>query len=601
MKKSLHILFAAMAISALSATAQQSAQFTCDNLNYRVTDSVARTVEVASPATQDELTSVVIPAMVTDGGIEWRVTAIGNGAFYLSELQSATLPNGLTRIGDAAFRYSALQQVNLPESLTAIGSGAFGETYLTDTLVIPDRVTVIGSRAFTYTDITKLQLGQSVREIGSEAFADCFWLTDVGDLPPSLTSIGAGAFASCALSRITIPGNVQYIGNNAFYKSDLQAAELSEGISTIGEGAFAFTPLRAVTLPASTRYVGTGAFVGTPYLEAIDVAPGNACYTSIGGMLLTSGCGTLVCCPGALAGELRLPDGVVTVTDNAFYYCTKLTTVVLSESVKQVGRHVFEGCVTLDSIYVPQGIEVWKSDITDIAWYKRQPNGVVYLGPVAFSKGFSDSYLRIKHGTRCIADGGFWNGNLRQVVLPKGLVYIGRAAFNRMNLKTLRLPATVKYIGSGAFSNNSSLSIINIPADVEAVEGGILNSCLKLSHLISYSPVPPGPRDWYNYMVSYVDTKCTLHCPQGSVDAYNQGGYKNAFNIEEIGPIGDVNNDFVADIDDLNRLINIILKRIRKPYENGLTFFLHDLNGDYRIDIEDVNEMVNILMGKSNP
>ena len=601
MKKSLFFLFAALALSAI---AQQSAVFTCDSLNYRVTDSVARTVEVVSPTTRDGLTAVVIPPVVTNGGMEWRVTAIGDGAFYMSGLQSASLPEGLTRIGKAAFRYSELEHVNLPESLTTIDPGAFGETYLTDTLVIPDRVTVIGSYAFTYTGITQLQLGQSVREIGYAAFADCFWLTDVGDLPSSLTRIGDSAFASCALSEITIPGNVRYIGKSAFYNSDLQAVELHEGISTIGDGAFASTLLRTVTIPASTRNVGQGAFVGTPYLEAIDVAPGNACYTSIGGMLLNSGCDTLVCCPGALAGELILPDGVVTVTDYAFYYCSKLTTVVLSESVKQVGVEVFDGCAALDSIYVPQGIEVWRSDITGTAWYKRQPDGVVYLGPVAFSKRFSDSYLRIKPGTRCIANGGnggFENGNLRQVVLPKGLVYIGRGAFNYMNLKTLRLPTTVKYIGNAAFCNNSSLSIINIPANVECVESGILNTCLKLSHLISYSSVPPEPRDWYNYGFYPYDTKCTLHCPQGSVDAYNEGAYKNAFNIEEIGPIGDVNNDFVADIDDLNQLINIILKRIRKPYENGLTFFLHDLNGDYKIDIEDVNELLNILIDNNNP
>lgn len=590
----------AVILAAISVAAQQEDQFVCDGISYHVTDSVAHTVEVAPSVAYRTLTAIDIPAMVTDGGgMEWKVTAIGDEAFCMSELQSVTLPEGLARIGHEAFYFSKLEHVDLPKSLTTIGGWAFGETRLSGTLVIPDNVTAIGGCAFIYTPITKLQLGSSVREIAIQAFAGCYWLTDVGELPSSLTDIEHAAFYNCGLTRVSIPGNVRYIGSCAFCQNkNLQTIELHEGVDTIDVEAFAYTSIKNVTLPASVSCVAQEAFAGTANLDAIDVAAGNPCFSSVDGILFSKQGDILVICPGGKSGEYRLPDGVAAVANSAFSGCTELTSIILNDAIKQVGIGVFDNCYALDSIYVPNGIEVWRSQLVSTAWYKRQPMGVVYLGPVAFGKGFGDECLRIKTGTRCVADGGFtacgdW---CEQVILPKGLVYIGGSAFDHFeNLKTLRVPSTVKYISDYAFSNCTSLSIINMPENLQKMGHLTIGSCIGLEHLVSYSPVLPEPRDWNRYTFFYNDV-CTLYCPQGSVDAYNKDIYSRAFNVKEIGPLGDVNNDFAADINDVNQFFNVLLRRLDKP--KGLDFFLHDLNGDYQIDIDDVNELVNIMLGK---
>ena len=569
------------------------ATFVSDGITYCVTDSLSRTVEVTAASAHQQLTEAVIPAVVSDGDTEWRVTGIGYGAFFMSTLQRIGLSEGLTYIDRLAFRYSALSQVNLPQSLTTIGYAAFGETLLGGVLEIPDAVTEIGPYAFTYTDITALRLGRSVREIGAQAFWDCHSLTDVGNLPASLTVIGDGALDNCGITSVEIPGSVRHIGESAFYSSNLQELVLHEGLETIGEGAFANTNLAAAEIPASVRSVGYGVFSATPRLTAIGVAAGNSHYKALDGILYNIHADSLICCPGGKTDEVCLPSSVRVLCNDAFYGCRNLSTVVMNDGLMVVNGMAFEGCEALDSICVPQSIEFWSADMTSTAWYGRQPDGVVYLGPVAMSKNCKETTLELRPGTRCIADYGFSESVAKKVILPRGLVTIGNGAFAYANMSSLRIPATVKHIGSSAFNHCGLLKRINFPKGLERMGSFTLATCQKLGSLVSYCPEPPKPIDWYHY--TFGDGTCTLYCPVGSKEAYEHY-YSKAFVVKEVGPLGDLNNDNVTDVDDLNRIINIVLGRVAKPMQIYLDYYLLDLDGDSKIDIDDVNELLNIMI-----
>ncbi len=568
------------------------ATFVSDGITYCVTDSLSRTVEVTAASAHQQLTEAVIPAVVSDGDTEWRVTGVGEGAFYMSALQRIELPEGLTHVDRMAFRYSALSQVNLPQTLTTIGYGAFGETLLRGVLEIPDAVTEIGPYAFTYTDITALRLGQSVQEIGAQAFWDCYYLTDVGNLPASLTVIGDGAFDNCGITSVEIPGSVRHIGKHAFCNS-LQEVVLHEGLETIGEGAFANTNLAAAEIPASVRSVGYGVFSATPRLTAIGVAAGNSHYKALDGILYNIHADSLICCPGGKTDEVCLPSSVRVVYLYAFCGCSKLTTVVLNDGLKEVRGSAFDGCTALDSIRVPQSIEFWSADVRSTAWYGRQPNGLVYLGPVVMGKNCTESTLNVRPGTRCIAACAFQDCGAKKVILPRGLVTIGDYAFASSNITSLRVPATVKNIGSSAFNHCGLLKRINFPKGLERMGSFTLATCQKLGSLVSYCPEPPKPIDWYHY--TFGDGTCTLYCPVGSKEAYEHY-YSKAFVVKEVGPLGDLNNDNVTDVDDLNRIINIVLGRVAKPMQIYLDYYLLDLDGDSKIDIDDVNELLNIMI-----
>ena len=71
--------------------------------------------------------SVTIPEKVTYNGTTYRVTSIGEHAFYgCSDLTSVTIPNSITNIAYYAFgRCSSLPSITIPNSVTSIGNKAF--------------------------------------------------------------------------------------------------------------------------------------------------------------------------------------------------------------------------------------------------------------------------------------------------------------------------------------------------------------------------------------------------------------------------------------------------------------------------------------------
>jgi hypothetical protein len=75
----------------------------------------------------DVIGAVEIPATVTDGGVTYSVTSIGEWAFCgCSGLTSVTIPTSVTSIGSSVFYgCSDLTSVTIPASVTSIGGQAF--------------------------------------------------------------------------------------------------------------------------------------------------------------------------------------------------------------------------------------------------------------------------------------------------------------------------------------------------------------------------------------------------------------------------------------------------------------------------------------------
>ena len=73
------------------------------------------------------ITYANIPASITESGKNFKVTSIGDMAFYeCQSLTSVTIPNSVTSIGISAFaRCESLTSVNIPSSVNSIGRWAF--------------------------------------------------------------------------------------------------------------------------------------------------------------------------------------------------------------------------------------------------------------------------------------------------------------------------------------------------------------------------------------------------------------------------------------------------------------------------------------------
>lgn len=107
---------------------------------------------------------------------------IGDYAFYgCSNLQSITLPEGLTEIGTKAFMHcESLSEVVLPAGLERIGGSAFADCKALREIVLPEGVTEIGVHAFAYCSaLTEVHIPASLTSIDEVAFDSCNALTDV--------------------------------------------------------------------------------------------------------------------------------------------------------------------------------------------------------------------------------------------------------------------------------------------------------------------------------------------------------------------------------------------------------------------------------------
>lgn len=92
---------------------------------------------------------VWLPATVEYKGVTYRVTTI-RSIGYNSELESVTIPEGVTTIRENAFSgCENLRRVSLPEGLTSIGHYAFYSCHALKNVILPSTLTEIGNNCFS--------------------------------------------------------------------------------------------------------------------------------------------------------------------------------------------------------------------------------------------------------------------------------------------------------------------------------------------------------------------------------------------------------------------------------------------------------------------
>ena len=57
-------------------------------------------------------------------------------------------------------------------------------------------------------------------------------------------------------------------------------------------------------------------------------------------------------------GEIRIPDGVVEIANQAFYQNKEITGLYIPDGVKKIGKYTVNCCEKLEYIRVPESVEV---------------------------------------------------------------------------------------------------------------------------------------------------------------------------------------------------------------------------------------------------
>ena len=106
-----------------------------------------------------------------------KVTVIPDSLFeYCWNLESVTLPDGITEIGRLAFYSNKFTSIQLPASLKKIDDKAFLSSKLSS-IVIPNSVEYIGESAFQYSaSLKQVKLSKNLKKIEPRSFESCGFL-----------------------------------------------------------------------------------------------------------------------------------------------------------------------------------------------------------------------------------------------------------------------------------------------------------------------------------------------------------------------------------------------------------------------------------------
>ena len=296
---------------------------------------------------------------------------------YYGENGNVTVPNDIKRIASHAFyQRGNVTQVTVPQGVTNIGSNAFCDCRSLKSVTLPSSATQLGKRLFYNCDkLESVTLPDGVETIDEAFFLCCSSLKSV-KLPSALRSVGSNAFSSCtSLEELTIPKGVTNIESYAFWNcSSLMSIRFLADAPKMGTTLFNKVPANAkailpVALPGWSQVgetwngmkVVASCADGGPYKETVDGVEWS--FTVTNAMATIAGNGfSNPAISRSVAGSIKVPAElgcceVEAIGTWAFYYCEKLTSVTLPDTILLIGDSAFEGCSSIQSMKLPASLE----------------------------------------------------------------------------------------------------------------------------------------------------------------------------------------------------------------------------------------------------
>lgn len=274
-----------------------------------------------------------------------------DGHIY-SDAVKVEIGSSVTSIGDAAFQMGNLTEVSIPNSVTAINYCAFHECDSLTRVTIPDSVTRLGVASFSGCDaLETVIIGKGLAEIeDGNPFEKCDCINEfvVSEENAHYKSIDGMLFSKDGKTLVAgINGDV----------------EIPEATETIGNAAFSgYVGLTSVLIPKSVSRMEGFAFYECSGLWTISVDPENTHYKSVNGLLLSKDGKTLI---RGVNGDVTIPNSVTNIGENAFFYCTNLTSVTIPDGVTSIGEDAFNYCSGLTSVTIPDSVTSIGKDAFD--------------------------------------------------------------------------------------------------------------------------------------------------------------------------------------------------------------------------------------------
>ena len=170
----------------------------------------------------------------------------------------------------------------------------------------------------------------------------------------------------------------------------------------------------------------------------------------------------------------------------AFNGCSRLTGIVIPNSVTSIGKLAFKGCTNLTCINIPSSVTYIGNrgfeDCTGLIDITI-PNSVTDMGSSAFSGCSGLNSAIIGNSVTCINDSTFCNCiSLSNIDIPNSVISIGNQAFVGCDgLTNIDISNYVTSIGRQAFARCSNLSSVAIGSSVSSISNNAFDDCQSLA------------------------------------------------------------------------------------------------------------------------
>lgn len=143
-----------------------------------------------------------------------------------------------------------------------------------------------------------------------------------------VVSIGPKAFYNCRIQEVVLPKTMKALLSEAFYRCEkLERIMIPEGVAYMGSRCFAQSGIREAILPDTLRTVPSGGFWGCRRLR-----------------------------------QVRLGNQVEKISAYAFADCLQLNSLLLPESIRELGTHSLSGN-RITELTIPEGAQIVSSEI----------------------------------------------------------------------------------------------------------------------------------------------------------------------------------------------------------------------------------------------
>lgn len=314
-----------------------------------------------------------------------NTTAIIDGAFsFCTSLAEIELPETVVSLGEEAFYCcSSLTHITVPMGVTSIGYSAFARCNSPESIALPFIGTIksqpkessgylFGAKEVNFNSdnvpsALKKVAVTNTDTIGANAFRNCEGIAEIV-LSDGVYVIGAGAFAGCTkLERVNIPDSVKQISKNAFYLCDeLMRIEIPAGVEKVESAAFMLCNCLTIYCRSESRPLGWAEDWNSSCPAVWDCANNEKdeegyVYAVFNGVRyrLKDGVAGVAGQRASISGDVVILEEIsfggetyttTSIGAKAFYECTKLKSIAIPRTVKNIETLAFWGCRSLGKI-----------------------------------------------------------------------------------------------------------------------------------------------------------------------------------------------------------------------------------------------------------